>query len=91
MSYHLEHTHKSAVAEHIINIGNYIGLQNICILATETRYIYCAIRKAIETELHPSNMNREVGFCLSKLCKRPIRSQRDRKKSTERFDELRSP
>jgi hypothetical protein len=91
MSYHPEHPHKSAVAEHIINIENDVELHNTCILATETRYMDRTFREATETELRPSNMNREVGFCLSKLCKRSLRSQRDRRKPTKRFDGLRSP
>jgi hypothetical protein len=29
----------------------------------------CIVNEAIETELHPKNMNRVVGFCLSKSLK----------------------
>jgi hypothetical protein len=32
----------------------------------------CIVREAIEIELHPNSMNREVGICLSKSWKRLI-------------------
>jgi hypothetical protein len=39
---------------------------NTSILTTITRYMDHIVREAIEIELHPNNMNRDVGFCLSK-------------------------
>jgi hypothetical protein len=31
----------------------------------------CIVRGAIEVKLYPTNMNRDVGFCLSKSQKLP--------------------
>jgi hypothetical protein len=47
---------KLAVAEHSIN--SYI-------LATKTSYIDRTVRKTIEIELHPYNINQKGWFCLS--------------------------
>jgi hypothetical protein len=58
----LEHSDKSAVAEHSVDLGHRIQFHNTSIFATKTRYIDHIVRKAIEIELHPNNMNREVGF-----------------------------
>jgi hypothetical protein len=54
------------VAEQSINLGHRIQLQNTTILSTKHRYMDRIIWEAIEIELHPNNMNREDGFCLSK-------------------------
>jgi hypothetical protein len=76
----LEHPDKSAVAEHSINLGHHIQLQNTTILSTKPRYKDRIIREAIEIELHPNNMIREDGFCLSKSWKPLICSLKDRRK-----------
>jgi hypothetical protein len=76
----LEHPDKSAVAEHSINLGHHIQLQNTTILSIKPRYMDCIIREAIEIELHPNNMNREDGFCLSKSWKPLICSLKDCRK-----------
>jgi predicted GIY-YIG superfamily endonuclease len=65
----LEHPDKSAVPEHSADFEHRIQLHNTSILATKTRYMNRVIREAIEIELHPNNMNREVVFCLSKSLK----------------------
>jgi hypothetical protein len=65
----LDHPNKSAVAEHSIDQGHRIQFHNASILATKTRYMDCIVREAIEIELHPYNINREGGFCLSKSWK----------------------
>ncbi|PNF15534.1 hypothetical protein B7P43_G16534 [Cryptotermes secundus] len=64
-----EQPDKSAVAEHGIDLGHRIQLQNTSILATKTCYMDRIIREAIEIQLHPGNKNREGGFCLSKSWK----------------------
>jgi hypothetical protein len=65
----LEHPDKSAVAEHSINQRHRSQFHNSFILATKTRYMYLIVREDIVIELHPSSINREGGFCLSKSWK----------------------
>jgi hypothetical protein len=65
----LEYPDKSAVAQHSFHQEHRIHFNCTSILSTKTRYMDCIIREAIEIELHPHNMNREEGFCLSKSWK----------------------
>jgi hypothetical protein len=62
----LQYPDKSVVAEHSIDQGHRIQFHNASILATKNRYMDRIVKEAIEIELHPYNINREVGFCLSK-------------------------
>jgi hypothetical protein len=62
----LEHPDKAAVAEHSIDQGHRNHFHYSAILASKTRYMDRIVREAIEIELHPYNINRECGFCLSK-------------------------
>jgi hypothetical protein len=65
----LEHPDKSAVAEHCINQGHRILFHHASILNTSARYMDRIVREATEVVLHPFNMNKEDGFCLSRLWK----------------------
>jgi hypothetical protein len=65
----LEHPDKSAVAEHSIDQGKCIQFHNASIVDTKTSYVVPIAEEAIEIELHPYNINREGGFCLSKSWK----------------------
>jgi hypothetical protein len=76
---YLEHLDKSAMAEHSINLGHPIQPHNTIILSTKPRYMDHIIRDLTEIELHP-NMNREDGFCISKLWKPLIRSLQHHRK-----------
>jgi hypothetical protein len=62
----LEHLDKSAVAEHGIDQGHSIQFHNSFILTKKIRYMDRIVREVIEVELHPYNINREGGPCLSK-------------------------
>jgi hypothetical protein len=64
-----EHPDKSVVAEHIIDQEHNILFHNSSILVTKTRYMDRVVKEAIGIELHPYNINREGGFCLSKSWK----------------------
>jgi hypothetical protein len=77
---HPEHPNKSAMAEHSINLGHHIQLQNTTTISTKPRYMDRIIREAIEIELHPNSMNREDGFYLSKSWKPLICSLKDCRK-----------
>jgi hypothetical protein len=76
----LEHPDKSAVAEHSINLGHCIQLQNITILSTKSRDMDWMIREATEIELLPNNMNRKDDLCLSWSWKPLIHSLKGRRK-----------
>jgi hypothetical protein len=65
----LEHPEKSAVAERSVDLGHHIQFHNISVLATKTQCMDRIVREAIKIELHPNNMNRDVGLCLSKSWK----------------------
>jgi hypothetical protein len=65
----LAHLDKSPVAEHSVNQGHRIQFHNSSTLTTKTRYMDRIVREAIEIQLHPCNINRESGFCLSKSWK----------------------
>jgi hypothetical protein len=62
----MAHPDKSAIAEHSIDHGHGIQFHNSSILASKTRYMDHIVRGAIEIEHHPSNINKEGGFCLRK-------------------------
>jgi hypothetical protein len=51
---------KPAVADTVSNMGHRIQLRHTAILSIASSPRHRIIREAIETELHPNNMNREV-------------------------------
>jgi hypothetical protein len=75
------HPEKSGVAEHSINLGHCIQLQDTSILAKKLRCMDRIIREAIEIKLHPNNMNREDGFSLSRSWKPLINNLREWKQA----------
>jgi hypothetical protein len=68
------------MAEHSINLGHRIKLQDTTILSTKTTYMDWMIRVAIKIKLHPNNMNREDALCLSWSWKPLIHSLRGHRK-----------
>jgi hypothetical protein len=64
----LEHPEKSAIPEHSVDFGQLIQFHITSILITRTRYMGCIVREAIG-KLHPTSMNRETSFYLSKSWK----------------------
>jgi hypothetical protein len=59
----LQYLNKTAVADCSVDSGHHIQFYNISILTTKTRHMGWNVRVAIEIELHPNNINREIGFC----------------------------
>jgi hypothetical protein len=70
--------------EHNINFGHRIHNHHTPILSTKPRYMDRIIRDAIKNELHPNNMTREDGFCLSKSWKPLISSLKVHRKPPSR-------
>jgi hypothetical protein len=58
----LYHHVESAVAEHSINLGHWIKLQNTMITVMNMKQMGQILREAIGIELHPNNMNRKDSF-----------------------------
>jgi hypothetical protein len=52
--------------EHSIEAGHNIDFNNITILEKVTGYIDRLVKEATEINLHPSNLNRDGGFNLSR-------------------------
>jgi hypothetical protein len=73
----LYHLDKSAMAEHSINLGQHIQFKDTSILTMTSRHIKHIFREAIGNELHSSNMNKEIGFFLSKSKKFLLQTQQE--------------
>jgi hypothetical protein len=65
----LDQPHKSAVAEHFINLGHRINLQDTTIPSTKPTYMDWIMSGANKTEQHPNNMKREDSLPLSRSLK----------------------
>jgi hypothetical protein len=73
---HPEQTDKSAEAEHSINLGHRIKLEDTTILSTKATYIDRMIREDIEIEPHPRKINTEDGLRHSRAWKPLIHTLR---------------
>jgi hypothetical protein len=73
---HLEQPDRSAVAEHSIDLGYCIQLQDANILFTKHGCIDQMIREAVEIELHTNDMNRVDDLGVNRSWKPLIHSRR---------------
>jgi hypothetical protein len=65
----LEHPDKAAITKHSIGPWPPQSFPQFFQLAMKTSYMDHTVGEAIAIELHPYNINREGGFCLSKSWK----------------------
>jgi hypothetical protein len=86
----LYYPEKSVVAEHSINLGHWIQLQNTSIWAKKLRWMDQIIREAIVIKLHPDNVNKEDGFSLSQARKPLIPDLKERRQSLTKESTLSS-